>query len=248
MNLRVLTFNIHHGKGRDKKLDLQRISHIIKTANADIIGLNEVDRYFSKRSHYLDQAKFLGNELKINHAYGPALTIETEDGTPTRQFGNALLTRFPILEVNNHPFDFLPRITEDRALLEVKLRAGEEELTVFVTHLSLAPFQHKKQSAFIINKIIQTKGPAMIMGDWNMTPASRTWKVVTESLTDAWAEVHPGRQGGYTFPSKRPFRRLDYIFVTRQMQVIDCEVIKSEDEASDHLPFIATIELVGNRS
>lgn len=244
MGIKVLTFNIHHGKGLDKKLDLKRISQIIKASNADIIGLNEVDRFFSKRSDFMDQAKFLANELKMEHVYGPAVTFETTEGTPKRQFGNAVLTKWPIIDSRNHPFDFLPKIIEDRSLLEVKLGVKKHELTVFVTHLSLAPFQHKKQSSFILNKLLQTTDPALVMGDWNMTPASRTWKIVTQSLSDVWSEVNPQNQGGYTFPSKRPFRRLDYIFIKSKLSVEHCEVLNIEREASDHLPFLATLDFI----
>lgn len=244
MSFKVLTFNIHHGKGIDKELDLERISQIIKISNADIIGLNEVDRFFSKRSNFMDQAQFLANELKLEYVYGPAVTYETTEGTPKRQFGNAVLSKMPIIESKNHPFDFLPQMTEDRALLEVNLSTKRKELKVYVTHLSLAPFQHRKQSAFILGKLNETPAPALVMGDWNMTPASRTWKIVTQSLGDVWSEVNPPNQGGYTFPSKRPFRRLDYIFFNKHLRVVDCEVMNVEREASDHLPFTATLDFI----
>ena len=56
-----MTFNIHHGKGVDKQANLSRIAEVIDICNADIIGLNEVDRHFSKRSLYEDQAGWLAN-------------------------------------------------------------------------------------------------------------------------------------------------------------------------------------------
>ncbi|RUQ32850.1 endonuclease [Peribacillus cavernae] len=244
MHLKVLTFNIHQGRGVDRKLNLQRISNIIKTTNADIIGLNEVDRYFSERSNFMDQALYLANELNMEYVYGPAVTIETLGTKNHRQFGNALLSRFPIVKSHNHPFDFLPRVMENRALLEAKVNVGQQEVTAFVTHLSLAPFLHKKQSTFILNEIVKCEGPAFVMGDWNMSPQSRTWRKVTQSLTDVWTEHNRGNQRGYTFPSTRPFRRLDYIFVTKEMKAIESKVITLDKKASDHLPLMATLKLV----
>lgn len=57
IKIRLLTFNIHHGKGLDRKVNLQRISHVIKSVNADVIGINEVDKNFSNRSNYVDQTQ-----------------------------------------------------------------------------------------------------------------------------------------------------------------------------------------------
>ncbi|PLT35645.1 endonuclease/exonuclease/phosphatase family protein [Bacillus sp. V5-8f] len=242
MHVKVMTFNIHQGRGIDRKLDLKRISNVIRQAKADIIGLNEVDRYFSERSDFTDQALFLADQLKMEYVYGPAVTIETPGAKPHRQFGNALLTRFPILQSCNHPFDFLPRITEDRALLEVKLKVGEHKVWAFVTHLSLAPFLHKKQSAFILDVMKKKTGPAFVMGDWNMSPVSKAWRQVTQHLADVWTENNPS-QRGYTFPSKRPFRRLDYIFSTKEIIPIHSEVITLDKSASDHLPMMATLKI-----
>lgn len=238
-----MTFNIHQGRGVDRQLNLQRISNIIKTTDADIIGLNEVDKFFSERSDFMDQALYLANELNMEYVYGPAVTIETPGTENHRHFGNALLTRFPIVKFHNYPFDFLPKVMEDRALLEAKVKVGQQEVTAFVTHLSLAPFLHKKQSAFILNEIDKQDGPAFVMGDWNMSPFSRTWRKVTQRLRDVWTENSPGNQRGYTFPSTRPFRRLDYIFITNGIKAIDSKVITLDKTASDHLPLMATLKL-----
>ncbi|RFU70677.1 endonuclease [Peribacillus saganii] len=243
MVIKVLTFNIHQGRGTDKKLDLFRIARVIRKSDADIIGLNEVDRYFSSRSHFEDQALYLAKELDMNFVFGPAVTISTPKGMNTRQFGNAILTRFPIVKSENHPFDFLPNVVEDRALLEVTVQAGEHEVTVFTTHLSLAPFLHQKQASFIVDAVKKSERPSLVMGDWNMTPFSIAWKKVTRSLHDAWVQANQDRRGGNTFPSARPFRRLDYVFTGKEMEAIDCQVIKSDIRASDHLPVLATLQI-----
>ncbi|WP_338453008.1 hypothetical protein R4Z09_14730 [Niallia oryzisoli] len=46
MEIKVMTFNIHHGKGVDKQVDLYRIADVIENRHADIIALNEVDNNF----------------------------------------------------------------------------------------------------------------------------------------------------------------------------------------------------------
>jgi endonuclease/exonuclease/phosphatase family metal-dependent hydrolase len=115
IRLRILTFNIHHGRGLDRIVDLDRISRVIRSANPDIVGLNEVDKQYSKRSEFVDQADWLAEKLDMEHVFGPAITLESQGN---RQYGNAILSRYPIIKSRKHPFDFLPKVVEDRSLLE----------------------------------------------------------------------------------------------------------------------------------
>jgi endonuclease/exonuclease/phosphatase family metal-dependent hydrolase len=237
MQLNLLTFNIHHGKGLDKKVNLSRISKIIKSSNADIIGLNEVDKHFSKRSEYLDQALWLAKDLNMHYVFGSAITIKEKGNNNLRQYGNALLSRFPIVKSRNYPFDFLPQVVEDRALLQTEIKIGDRELSIFVTHLSFAPFLHQKQISFILNKVETNKNLSLIMGDWNMKPYTKSWRTVTKHLKD----VNPDHESNYTYPSKRPRVRLDYIFVSKEIEILSAGAIKNNEKASDHLPFMTTI-------
>ncbi|WP_257349705.1 endonuclease/exonuclease/phosphatase family protein [Pseudalkalibacillus decolorationis] len=243
MDLKILTFNIHHGKGMDKKLDLKRISQIIDESNADIIGLNEVDKQFSKRSEYMDQAEWIANKLKMDYVFGPAITMEGKRKDDIRQYGSTILTRFPILDSENHPFDFLPSIIEDRSLLEVTLEIDKQEVAVYVTHLSLAPFLHGKQTEFILKQVNKQKTPSIIMGDWNMKPYSSSWRLITKQLKDTWVEHQTKGDCGYTYPSNRPRMKLDYIFTNKEFEVINSKVLIHEKEASDHLPLLTTLKL-----
>lgn len=60
----VMTFNIHHAQGTDGVLDLQRIADVIEASGADVVGLQEVDRHYSARSDWVDQAAALAELLE----------------------------------------------------------------------------------------------------------------------------------------------------------------------------------------
>ncbi len=109
---------------------------------------------------------------------------------------------------------------------------------VYVTHLSLNPCLHKKQSEFIINKVNR---PAVIIGDWNMNVQSKRWQKVVEVYRDVWDSVE--NQTGLTYPSKKPRKRLDYIFVSEDFKILDVQVNESIPTASDHLPLVATLSI-----
>ena len=70
-----MTFNIHHGKGIDKQRDLSRIAEVIEKSDVDIIGLNEVDKHFSKRSLFEDQTMWLAEQLNTEYFFSPSLSI-----------------------------------------------------------------------------------------------------------------------------------------------------------------------------
>lgn len=160
-----------------------------------------------------------------------------------RQYGNALLSRYPIVSKKNHLFDFYSGIIEGRALLEINLQIHEQPLKMYVTHLSLNPLIHKMQTDFIVKKIVDDHQPVMILGDWNMKPGAEAWKKITRHLTDVCNVA--GKGSCYTFPSFRPKSQLDYIFVSQNIHITSVDVVKKIPVASDHLPLKATLILNG---
>ena len=53
-DLRIITYNIHHGEGIDDVYDLDRIAAVIRDSGADIATLQEVDRHLLERSNFED--------------------------------------------------------------------------------------------------------------------------------------------------------------------------------------------------
>jgi endonuclease/exonuclease/phosphatase family metal-dependent hydrolase len=238
-SLKVMTYNIHHGKGMDKKVNLNRIVEVISSSNADIIGLNEVDKHFSKRSNYTDQVQFLAKELNMYSSFSPSISTKSKDRAfEVHQYGNGVLSRFPLITTNHHLFECTPKMIEGRSFLEVTIYFNEKLVNLYITHLSLYPYLHRTQSDFILKNV---KKPAIILGDWNMNPNSKAWKRITETYIDVWGEV--GRNSGFTYPSIRPRKRLDYIFVSEDIQILDAKVIDSSPLASDHLPLLSTLSI-----
>ncbi|MBS4201697.1 endonuclease/exonuclease/phosphatase family protein [Bacillus sp. FJAT-49732] len=238
LKIKAMTFNIHHGKGMDKLTDLYRIANIIDQCGADVIALNEVDSHFSKRSLFEDQAGWLANELNMDYAFSPSIFKKDKNLQEPRQYGNALLSRHPIIAKESHLFK-ISRLTEGRSLLETKIQIQKCSLKMAVTHLSLNPIIHRKQTDVIIGRYQKNTNPTILMGDWNMKPGSKGWEKITKEFQDVWEEA--GKGSGYTYPSFQPRSRLDYIFASRDFEIIHAEVVNKVSEASDHLPVVATL-------
>jgi endonuclease/exonuclease/phosphatase family metal-dependent hydrolase len=239
LEIKVMTFNIHHGKGLDLKVDLNRIAEVIEKSNAHIIGLNEVDKHFSKRSYFEDQISWLAKQLNMNYAFSPSLSLKPKTMSKVRQYGNALLSRYPIVAKSSYLFDLISGVIEGRSLLEATIQINNQLVLVNVTHLSINPYLHKKQTDFILNRLSSYSYPFIIMGDWNMMPGSRGWRKMTRETQDAWYIAGIG--AGHTYPSLHPRVRLDYIFVSHHFQVIKAEIFTKTPNASDHLPLKATL-------
>jgi endonuclease/exonuclease/phosphatase family metal-dependent hydrolase len=100
--MRIVTYNIQFGSGRDGCIDLKRIARAVE--GADVIALQEVDRNW-RRSGMTDQVAELAALLSDYHwVFGPYFDVDASsrdaDGHLTnrrRQFGTMLLSKTPIL-------------------------------------------------------------------------------------------------------------------------------------------------------
>lgn len=143
--MKLVTYNIHYGKGQDDRFDLPRITDAI--GGADIIGLQEVDRYWH-RSGYRDQASILA-ELFPGYlwvyapGYDAPARIEhlesagAEERGRRRQHGNMILSRWPILSTRILPLPKakLQQFCQLRVMLEAVINTPGGAMRVYCTHL-----------------------------------------------------------------------------------------------------------------
>src|SRR4051812_15481445 len=70
--LRVLTYNIHHGEGRDGQFDLPRLADVMKRAEPDLVALQEVD-ISTERSDGVNQLAELERLTGMHGEFGKAM-------------------------------------------------------------------------------------------------------------------------------------------------------------------------------
>ncbi|HLV10004.1 MAG TPA: endonuclease/exonuclease/phosphatase family protein, partial [Halanaerobiales bacterium] len=158
--LTIITYNINHGVDRSGKCNMDRIASLINEKGADIVGLNEVDKRML-RTVFKDQAKIISEKTGMNYVFAP--NLERFTGT----YGNALLSRFPILKAENHK---LPQIKnyEARGLLDTTLLLpNNQQLRVLVTHLSVKSQERILQLAWLKNYLQKIEEPFFLLGDFN---------------------------------------------------------------------------------
>src|SRR3954465_901708 len=197
--VRIATFNILHGRSlEDGRVDVDRLAAAVKSLDADVLGLQEVDR---------DQPRSLGADLTAvaaeamgaaEHQFVAALagtpggtwmaaTGDEQPGSAT--YGIALLSRYPVVSwrVVRLPAlratvpmwstwthrPFLAR-DEPRVAVAAVLEGPFGEFTVCNTHLSFIPGWSAVQLRQLVRSLTGTREPMVLIGDLNMQPAQAT--------------------------------------------------------------------------
>ncbi|MCX6926511.1 MAG: endonuclease/exonuclease/phosphatase family protein [Verrucomicrobia bacterium] len=233
---RVMTYNIHHGEGMDGKVDLQRIADLIRREQADIVALQEVDKGVertARRDCPAELAALTGLSCVFSNNYA------FQGG----EYGNAVLTRFPIKRWTNRHYRMLSP-SEQRGLLQVVLDVHGRELVFMDTHVDYRRDDAERllNAAEILEAVQPYRGrPIILCGDFNDTPDSRTHQKIAQEFTDLWLEAGTG--DGFTIPSEQPRQRIDYIWISKGVAIEALRMWVPKSEASDHLPVMGEFRL-----
>ncbi|MFE7043600.1 endonuclease/exonuclease/phosphatase family protein [Streptomyces atratus] len=250
MPLRVATYNIHAGAGMDNVFDLDRQTAELRSLDADVIGLQEVDVHWGTRSEWRDLAAELAERLHMQVSFAPIYSLDPETpGAPRREFGVAVLSRYRIVSAENHEITRLstqdpnPVPAPAPGFGEVVLRVKGLPVHVYVTHLDYRsdPSVRTAQVADTRRVMAEDEAPGrqkvrqILLGDFNAAPAAPELAPLWEELTD----IEPG---GPTYPAQDPVQRIDYVAVSKDsVRVRDAAV--AETLASDHRPVVADLLL-----
>ncbi len=151
--MKLVTYNIQYGVGKDGKSDLGRIAEAVE--GADVIALQEVVRHMPMTNTGDQPAELAALLPGYRWVYGPAIDLDASeqaaDGTVVNrrmQFGNMLLTRRPILSSRLHMLPKLAPInvqTSQRAALEGVIEPDSGPLRLYSIHLSAAYTRERRQ-------------------------------------------------------------------------------------------------------
>ncbi len=231
---RVMTYNLHHGEGLDKRIDLLRIAEVIKREGADIVALQEVDKGVERTAR-----RDLPGELA--ELTGMSCVFSNNYAFQGGEYGNAVLTRFPVIRFANTHYK-MAREGEQRGLLQVVLQVHGREIAFLNTHVDYRPDDSERlMNAAEIKVVAGQYGsrPIILCGDFNDVPGSRLYAKLDEIFDDAWQSI--GKGAGLTFSADQPRKRIDYIWISKGLQIVPRRIWVAESEGSDHLPLVAEL-------
>ena len=240
-SVRVLVFNIHAGKDANSRGNLEDIAALIRSTEADIVLLQEVDRG-TKRSGHVDQLRNLSDLTGYSTAFGRSLDY---DGG---QYGIAALAREAISHSTTEPLPIQPPQAraggsyEPRAALTVAAATRLGPMNAINTHLDSSKDEHYRlqESAHIVSmtKRFARNQLWIAGGDFNAEPSSATYaQLIAAGLKDAWKECGAG--DGLTYPADKPVKRIDYLFLAAGLRCSKADVI--DTRVSDHRPLLVTL-------
>jgi endonuclease/exonuclease/phosphatase family metal-dependent hydrolase len=255
--VRLVTFNVLHGAGPDGVVDLDRFARAVVALDPDVLALQEVDRG-QERSHGADLVAVAAQAMGAattrfvaamtgdpRHHWQPASRTPDPDAAA---YGVALLSRYPLTGWRDL---HLPRIVplvprlrrnprrvelvheELRTAVVARLETPEGPLLVASAHLSFFPGWSYLQLHALRRALTAGapgRGPAVLMGDLNMT--SRPARAITRFRPLASAP---------TFPVDHPTFQIDHVLAHGDVgDVVDARAVQLP--MSDHRALVVELD------
>ena len=243
--MRLLLYNIRYGVGAGASMHmplpgagyllgnqnvLPDIIAFIKSADADIVGLIEVDTG-SIRSRRVNQAETIAAELGMNSSY------ESKYGAKSinqllpiiRKQGNAFLAAPRVHGETFHYFDTGIK----RLIIELEM----DDFAVFLVHLSLKYRHRHLQLRKLYDLIEETSKPVMVAGDFNTFWGENEIYLFMRAAGLKSANV----RSLPSYPSRAPRKELDFVLYQDGIQVTNFEI--PDVRHSDHLPLVCDFEV-----
>jgi endonuclease/exonuclease/phosphatase family metal-dependent hydrolase len=241
--LRILTYNVHRWLGTDRQISPHRIADVIASCGPDVVALQEV-RVGRARAGEIDQAAAVASRLGMDLHFQPTIRILGE------QYGIAVLTRHSsrIVRSERLPTQSTRPSFEKRSALWVAVEVDGQTIHVVNAHLSLRSGERRAQAAALIGPDWvghpDCADPAVLLGDFNAPPYSRSYRLIANRMQDAQLSNSFGEPQP-TFHTRAPVLRLDHVFVTKSIEVVDAGPVRNPltRVASDHFPLLAELRV-----
>jgi endonuclease/exonuclease/phosphatase family metal-dependent hydrolase len=236
-SFRVTTYNIHKCRGLDRRVRPHRIIDVLRQTDADIIALQEVvgmDHPERERNQVRSIAEELGFDFRIGEnrrLHGGA-------------YGNAVLTRLPIVSEHNH--DVTWRKSEPRGCLHVTLALEDAPtaplLHIYNAHLGTGFFERRYQATRLLDVLgihSQQVTPRLVLGDFNEWPRGLVSHLLAHHFNTAEPQGRLGR--AWSYPGILPLAHVDHIYYDSPLELTKVKLHRSPLAllASDHLPLVA---------
>ncbi len=262
----IVTYNIGYLSGmtnntvaeKPKSLfdeNLKKVNDEFKLLNADIIALQEID-YASARSYHINQQdeiaklgyNYVAQAINWDETYVPFPYWPPSIHFGKTLSGQSILSKYPLHEqqrivlerVVGSPF-YRDALYLDRLAQVSTVTIENKEIILINVHLEAFD---KPTRAHQLDAIIELFNsykkdyPTILLGDFNSGPSFENPAVEKLfSVEDIGNAAFDKNNISNTFDTEKPFKRIDYIFYTKNsIEYIDGKVLSQFEQASDHLP------------
>jgi endonuclease/exonuclease/phosphatase family metal-dependent hydrolase len=220
-NFSIISYNIHSGLNKDMYPTLFDIIDFLKVSNADVICIQEVNE--SAKVGF--QVTSLKEELNMYSHFG-ANVVDFE-----LNYGVVTYSKFPI-KYEDHIYLYSEK--EQRGILHTKVKIGKKNLNIINVHLGLGEEEREIQLNELMKFVEKFDDePFIIVGDFNEVDVTLDKNIVN----DVAKELNKAN----ILTISTNMARIDYIFASKNIEIIDYEVLI--ENMSDHYPIIAKLKI-----
>jgi endonuclease/exonuclease/phosphatase family metal-dependent hydrolase len=233
--IRVVTYNVHRGRGLDGRTKPDRIAAVLQEIDADVIALQEV---VGAGPRHGGHAEAFGAALGMGWVMAPTRHLWSH------QFGNVVLSKFPIAHHTRYNLSW--KTCEPRGCMRVDLTLDDDvTLHLYNVHFGTAILERRVQAERLAGIVSDRRvtGPKVVLGDFNEWTRGPASALLSERLNGIDLAAHLRRRR--TYPGVFPLVHLDHIYHQGNVEVEKVELVRSRRAliASDHLPLVATLRV-----
>jgi endonuclease/exonuclease/phosphatase family metal-dependent hydrolase len=233
----IVTFNLYHDKAAWPARRALAIAEL-RTLQPDVIVLQEVLQHETLRNQAEDLADALGYS---------AYFISIDPADKARRYGNAILTRHPVLARDWTP---LRPLADSRTAGLVRIDIAGHPLNVYTTHLHhednpAGASKRREQLAALLAFIGRSAGdaPSLVAGDFNVAAGRPELATLgAAGYDEAFTRLHPGDPSPTLNPHYFPqdARRIDQVYLQRERLLpVEARIVLDHEGApgvwpSDH--------------
>ena len=233
-NLRLFTYNVHQGFDNAGLPNAQRIADVIAATDADVVTLQETGRGWN----LLGGGDLVGY-LRWRFPDRRVLFVPTNG----QLWGNSMITSLPVAHYDGATFSASEAFRY--GYIHARLGLNVSTLDVYGVHLSadLSTPVEGIRAVQARELVAHDSGThSIFMGDFNAEPNSPVIATMKSAGLRDTAEPF-GLTNVRTWPARNGQQRLDYVFVTPDLQPVKTQMLNTT--ASDHLPI--QVDLLYNR-
>ena len=234
----MVTFNLHHDR-EDWPARRKVILRELQALRPDAIALQEV----IQKPHVRNQATWLARKLGYDYQF-----VSTDPPGRFKRYGNALLTRRPVLARNDH---LLAPLGDYRTVAHLRIDVDGQPVNVYATHLNERSDDsgsriRGEQVADLLKFIATTSGtaPVVIAGDFNALVDAGDLSELRNHYGDSFGSVHVNNELAQVSTLNRHYyeapSRIDHIFfqqdrlLAREARILFDQPYAEGRWASDH--------------